>query len=454
VSALADRLQAATCQRLRIGDNDIDVSASVGLVVAHPGGQDDAEELLQAVDEAMHTAKAHGRGRVELYTDDLKDRAQARAQLYRELQAALQADEFVLHFQPIVAPDAGGIHAIEALIRWQHPTRGLLGPGEFLDLAESTGLIVAMGAWVLEAACEQGQSLHEAGLPLAVTVNLSAKQLNDPRTVDVIAQVLTRTGFQPSSLIIELTETSMVDDTDLALASMRAIKALGVQLAVDDFGTGYSSMAYIRRYPIDGIKIDRSFVRDMLGNSDDRAIVSSLIKLARDLDLWVIAEGIETPEQLQVLREMGCELIQGFLYARPMPAHMLVESARQLSVRDAVCLPDQPSLPCQRQPADVPEGLRDRIVDLSAQGLSLQTLAAALNAEGSRTPQGLRWHPRSVARVLAAADGPDERRPQARPSPAPRPCTCGAARASVAGQDGTGGRGRSLTSVARPPARR
>ncbi len=402
VTATADRLQDAVRHRIQLGNDVVDVAASVGLVVSRPGAGDSADDLLQAVDDAMHEAKERGRGRVELYTDDLRSRSRSRAQLYRELTVAVEQDQFVLHFQPIVAPDVGGIHAVEALVRWQHPERGLLLPGDFIGVAESTDLIMPIGARVIEEACRQGRELHDAGLHLAVTVNLSAKQLNDPRTEDVIAGALAMSGFPAASLIVEVTETTMIDDTDMALASMRAVKALGVQLAVDDFGTGYSSMTYIRRYPVDGLKIDRSFVQDMLTNSDDLAIVASLIRLARDLDLWVIAEGVETRDQLRALRDMGCELVQGFLYARPMPAAELADAARRLAERAPVAVPEAPLDRTRRAPAEDEPAMRTRIAELTARGMSLHTVAAALNAEGLRTSAGLRWHPRSVARALAA----------------------------------------------------
>ena len=203
-------------------------------------------------------------------------------------------------------------------------------------MAESTGLIVPLGAWVIRQACEEGQRLHDAGLHLSMSVNLSAKQLNDRQTAVAVEEALTATGFLAGSLILEVTETTMIDDTDSALHALRAIKALGVQIAVDDFGTGYSSLAYLKRYPVDGIKIDRSFVQDMVANPDDRAIVASLIKLARDLDLWVIAEGVETLDELDQLRAMDCELVQGYLFARPVQAGEVVALTHRLATHPAV----------------------------------------------------------------------------------------------------------------------
>ena len=335
-AALAQRVQAATCRPVAVDGHQLTASTSSGVIVSHAGSGDSADDILMAVDAAMHEAKAGGRGRFAVYGDDLRGRAKARAGLYGELATALEQGQFELLYQPMVVPDVGGVHAVEALVRWNHPERGTLPPAEFLDVAESTGLIVPLGAWVLEAACREGRRLHDAGLHLSMSVNLSAKQLNDRSTAAALEQALEATGFPAGSLILEVTETTMLDDTDSALHALRAVKELGVQLAVDDFGTGYSSLAYLKRYPVDGIKIDRSFVHDMVVNSDDRAIVASLIALARELDLWVVAEGVETVEELDVLRAMDCELVQGYLFAEPVPAAEVAWMARRLATHEAV----------------------------------------------------------------------------------------------------------------------
>jgi EAL domain-containing protein (putative c-di-GMP-specific phosphodiesterase class I) len=285
-----------------------------------------------------------------------------RAALYRDLQLALDRDEFELHYQPIVVPDVGGVHALEALVRWNHPDRGQLQPADFLDVAESTGLIVPLGAKVLMAACRDGQRLHDSGLQLSMSVNLSAKQLSDPQTVEAVRTALLLSRFTPGSLILEVTETTMIEDTDRALRSLQAIKALGVQIAVDDFGTGYASLSYLKRYPVDGIKIDRSFVHDMVGNREDSAIVASLIALARDLDLWVIAEGVESTDELDHLRALDCELVQGFVFAHPVPAVQIPALVHRLASHKAVRLPEQrhsdECCGCGRRSSD-------RVVDLT-----------------------------------------------------------------------------------------
>jgi diguanylate cyclase (GGDEF)-like protein len=340
-AALARRVQAATCRPVTLDDHAVTISVSTGVIVSQPGSCDTADDILMAVDAAMHSAKERGRGRFEMYGDTLRSQAKVRAALYRDLRDALDRDEFELHYQPIVVPDVGGVHALEALVRWNHPTRGQLPPADFLDVAESTGLIVPLGAKVLTAACVDGQRLHDSGLQLSMSVNLSAKQLSDPETVQAVRSALLVSGFTAGSLILEVTETTMIEDTDRALRSLQAIKALGVQVAVDDFGTGYSSLAYLKRYPVDGIKIDRSFVHDMVGNREDSAIVASLIALARDLDLWVVAEGVESTEELDHLRAMDCELVQGFVFAHAVPAGQVEALVHRLASHKAVRLPDQ-----------------------------------------------------------------------------------------------------------------
>jgi diguanylate cyclase (GGDEF)-like protein len=403
--ALADRLQGALCQTVHIDDHELSLSASQGLVVSRPGAHDSAEVILAAADAAMHEAKERGRGRVEVYSDELKSRALARVQLQRELQAALELDEFELYYQPIVEARTGAVHAVEALVRWNHPQQGLLTPAAFLDVAESSGLIVPLGERLLHRACEQGKRWHDAGHTLSISVNLSAKQLNDKRTASVVRRALEGSGLDPAALIVEVTETSMIDDTDSALASLTSLKALGVRVAVDDFGTGYSSLSYLKRYPVDIIKVDRSFVSDMLASADDHAIVASLVALASQLQLAVVAEGVETVEQQRMLEDMGCHLLQGYLFARPEAAATV---QARLECGGFVPLPELPSQRARtrRDPVGVVDDrVLTRMREIAQGGASLHTIAAALNAEHLPHPRGLRWHARSVARYLAEFSG-------------------------------------------------
>jgi diguanylate cyclase (GGDEF)-like protein len=402
---LADRVQAATSRTVLLEDHQLDVSTSLGLVVSRASSPETADDILAAVDAAVHRAKERGRGRVEVYSEELHERARSRGRLYRELVAAVEREEFRLHYQPIVLPRAGGLQGVEALLRWQHPQRGLLEPEDFLDIAEATGLILPIGDWVMREACRQGRALHDAGLQVGMSLNLSAKQLDDPRVLDHLGVALSGSGFPGTSLTIEVTETSVIDDIGHAPAVLQGIKDLGVRLVIDDFGTGYSSLAYLRRYPVDGIKVDRSFVRHVVDSNDDRAIVASTIRLARDLDLGLVAEGVETQEQVAVLLRMGCEAMQGYLFSRAVPAGELPGVAAGLAQ------PTSPALlaPAEHLPVEVVDevapDLRSRIVGLASDGCSLHTVAAILNSEGLRTPRGLRWHSRSVARCLAAPTG-------------------------------------------------
>jgi EAL domain-containing protein (putative c-di-GMP-specific phosphodiesterase class I) len=240
------------------------------------------------------------------------------------LLVALEQQQLVLHYQPAVDPATGEVLRVEALVRWDHPERGLLAPADFIALAEETGLIIPIGAWVLEEALRQGQRWRSARpeLPLQISVNLSARQHEDPKLVTSVEEVLSETHTTPSDLCLEITETVVMDDVDSTLATFKALKALGTRLSIDDFGTGYSSLSSLKRFPVDSLKVDRSFVAG-LGNgngAEDVAIVTAVISLAHTLGLTAIAEGIETPEQLEELRGMDCDMAQGFYFARPRPA--------------------------------------------------------------------------------------------------------------------------------------
>jgi EAL domain-containing protein (putative c-di-GMP-specific phosphodiesterase class I) len=237
------------------------------------------------------------------------------------LRNALERDEFVLHYQPQVDLKSGRIVGMEALIRWQHPDMGMVAPSRFIGVAEETGLIVPIGAWVLRAACLQNKAWQDAGLGrLRVAVNLSARQFGAPKLLAEMRAALTDSGLAPECLEIELTESLFMSDVDQAVDLMHAMKALGVNLSIDDFGTGYSSLSYLSRFPIDVLKIDRSFVADITRDANDAAIVDSIIALAHNLKLAVIAEGVETAEQLDYLRRHGCDEMQGYYFSRPLAA--------------------------------------------------------------------------------------------------------------------------------------
>jgi diguanylate cyclase (GGDEF)-like protein len=301
------------------------VTASVGVAV----GTDaivNPQVLLRSADLAMYEAKSRGKGRFVRFDVAMSDALTLRTRTESELRQAIEHDELVLHYQPIMDLSSGEMAGVEALVRWQHPVRGLLGPNEFVPLAERTGAIVALGAWVLGSACRQAAAWHEARLdqnPLVVSVNVSARQLDEPTFVVTVAQILADTGLDPACLCLEVTETAVMSNPAGVQQAGQALRDLGVQLSIDDFGTGYASLTYLRRLHASDLKIDRSFVDGLGHELDDTTIVTAVIGLAHAMGLSVTAEGVETTEQLKILRDMGCQKAQGFLMCRPAPADQL-----------------------------------------------------------------------------------------------------------------------------------
>jgi EAL domain-containing protein (putative c-di-GMP-specific phosphodiesterase class I) len=252
----------------------------------------------------------------------MHDTALKRLELKADLQRAVDNGEFIVHYQPVIELETGDIDGLEALVRWQHPARGLVGPLDFIPLAEETGLIVQIGKWVLQEACEQGRALQDRypkEPPLYMSVNLSARQLQRPEIVDDVAVSLMESGLDPGSLVLEITESVMMQDMDLSIQRLAELKQLGVRLAVDDFGTGYSSLNYIRRFPVDILKVDKSFVDGVNEGGEESALTAAIIELAGILKLRPVAEGIERADQLEKLRALNCDLGQGFYFAKPLP---------------------------------------------------------------------------------------------------------------------------------------
>ena len=298
---------------------EIWVSASVGITL-FPTQGDQADKLLQQADAALYVAKAAGGNTHHFYDVEMTEAASRRLELEVGLRRALDADEFELHHQPLVSIDDGRVRGVEALVRWRHPTRGLTAPDVFLPLAEETGLIVRLGDWVMENACRQMKTWIEDGVPLeTIAVNLTPREFQRADLPARIAATLMRTGLAAHHLEIEITEGALMEQGPVVDANLAALKALGVKLAVDDFGTGYSSLSYLRQMPIDKLKIDRSFVRDLETDQASGSITSAIVTLARTLELEVLAEGVETQGQFEVLRAMGCDTVQGYLFARPAP---------------------------------------------------------------------------------------------------------------------------------------
>jgi Amt family ammonium transporter len=317
---IADRAIDAIREPASIDGTEVSCAASVGIVLGNH--THDVDELLRNADLAMYAAKSQGKSQHLVFAREMHEAALHRLALDASLQRAVRDHELVVHYQPVWTLPDRHIEAVEALVRWQHPERGLLGPGEFIDHAERTGAIDQIGEYVLAAACRhltEWQAALGAERTPRVSVNLSTRQLLDRRLAERVATVLERHRTPPSSIILEVTESALMRDPELAARSLNALHALGVDLAVDDFGTGYSSLAYLQRFPIDFLKIDKSFVDDLRAG-DERSLPAAIVQLARTLGVTPVAEGVETPEQLAALCELGCDLAQGYFLARPMPA--------------------------------------------------------------------------------------------------------------------------------------
>ncbi|MFL6675730.1 MAG: EAL domain-containing protein [Massilia sp.] len=317
---IVQRVMDSVAQPVMLGTKEFFVTASIGVAV-YPSEGTSPDSLIEHADIAMYRAKKLGRNNFQFYTPAMNEESLERVRIESALRNALERDEFVLHYQPQVDLESGHIVGMEALIRWRHPELGMVPPARFVGVAEETGLIVQIGAWVMRAACAQNKAWQDAGLGrLRVAVNLSARQFGDPGLVEGIEQVLADTGLDPACLEIELTESLFMSEVTPAVEQLHRMKALGVNLSIDDFGTGYSSLSYLSRFPIDVLKIDRSFVADITHDANDAAIVTSIIALAHNLKLSVIAEGVETGEQLDYLRRHGCDEMQGYYFSPPLAA--------------------------------------------------------------------------------------------------------------------------------------
>ena len=382
---------------------ELEVSLQVGCAMSPA---EDAGALLVAAERALPVAGAPARGVAVAQAVDHPGRRH-REQV-AALRRAISGGELRLHYQPVMQLPAVQVAGVEALVRWQHPERGLLAPAEFIPLAESSGLVRPLGEWVLRHACAQAATWHGAGAPFGVGINLSPLQMVDADVVELVRTVLAETGARPEGLVFEVTESALMDDPH-APATLRALQALGVRIALDDFGTGYSSLTYLKRFAVDAIKIDRSFVAGLGRDADDEAIVSSVVSLSRAIGKLVIAEGVETVGQLNALHALGVDQAQGFLWSPALPAD---ELERWIAARRAagteVRAAARSLAPVPGQVAvSVDDADRLRIVELHGKGASLHTIAAALNAEGRRTPTGPRWTTTTVARVVASlAAGP------------------------------------------------
>ncbi len=333
-AVVARRVNDALAKPICLGSNEVYVTTSIGISIFPQDGRD-AETLLKHADAAMYHAKARGRNRYKFFATSMNADVLKRLSLEANLRNSLENGDFLLHYQPKISIQSGQIIGMEALIRWVHPERGLVPPGEFIPIAEETGLIVHLGKWVLSTACSQAKAWQDAGLPaMRVSVNLSAVQFNQRDLHPMIMQTLNESGLAPHYLELELTESLIMENLDNSIKQLSELSDIGVHLSIDDFGTGYSSLSYLKRFPINSLKIDQCFVRDISENSDDAAIVKATIALGHILRLTVIAEGVEHESQLELLRVQGCDEIQGNLLSKPLTCEDFEAFIRERMYRD------------------------------------------------------------------------------------------------------------------------
>jgi len=325
---VAARIIEAMRPPVRIADVEIHTSASVGIAF-YPNDGADIETLLARADAAMYSAKERGRNAVQCFMPGMDTATQEKMRLENDMRIALEQNQFELHYQPKVNTATGVMHGAEALLRWHHPVRGAIPPAEFIPIAEESGLIESLGGWVVREACLQARAWQDQGLPpIRVAVNLSPSQFRQGNIVAIIREALQDARLEPQFLEVELTESTVMSDPEESIVILEELSGMGVLVSVDDFGTGYSSMSYLRRLPIDKLKIDRSFISEVASRSEDALIVRAIVSLAHSLRLKVVAEGVESPEQLEFLKTLGCDQYQGYYYSAALSASQFEELAR------------------------------------------------------------------------------------------------------------------------------
>jgi diguanylate cyclase (GGDEF)-like protein len=322
---VAENIQNSLRKVFRLGSYEIFVTASIGIAV-FPGVGKEPEDLTKAADIAMYHAKEHGRNNFQFFAPEMQEKAMERMRLENDLREAINAEQLLLHYQPQIDAKSSRIIGLEALVRWEHPELGMIGPNRFIPIAEESGLIGEMGEWIMKTACQYNakwQRKLKSPLTMTVAVNVSVRQLKRENFWKVIEAIISETNLKPENLDVELTESTVMDDPEEAIAVLDKIHGLGVKIAIDDFGTGYSSLSYLRRLPIDILKIDLSFVRNIGKNVHDETIIKTIIALAHSLDLKVVAEGVETQEHVEFLKKHECDVMQGYFFSRPLEPNMV-----------------------------------------------------------------------------------------------------------------------------------
>ncbi|QMS88540.1 bifunctional diguanylate cyclase/phosphodiesterase [Nostoc edaphicum CCNP1411] len=332
VIKLSQLLLSTLSKPFSLEGNLIHITASIGITINGLNDRNSVDQLLQQAHMALYQAKQQGRSQYQFYSPEINAQLQERLSLENELYGALKRNEMLVYYQPLIDLHSRQITAMEALVRWQHPTLGLISPAKFIPIAEANGLIVQIDEWVLRTACAQNRAWQLAGFtPIRISVNLSARQFEQPHLVEIVSQVLEETELPASCLELEVTESFLMADMERSVKTLKELRELGIWLALDDFGTGYSSLNYLKRFPVNMLKIDQSFVQDVMSNPDSAAVTDAIIALAKSLRLKITAEGVETQEQLDYLQMQGCHEGQGFYFSCPVPADIIVQMLQKSS---------------------------------------------------------------------------------------------------------------------------
>ncbi len=332
VIKLSQVLLSTLSKPFSVEGNSIHITASIGITINGLNDRNSVDQLLQQAHIALYQAKQQGRNQYQFYSPEINAQLQERLTLENELHGALERSEMLVYYQPLIDLHSGEITAVEALIRWQHPTLGMISPAKFIPIAEANGAIVPIGEWILRTACAQNRDWQLAGLtPIRMSVNLSARQFEQPYLVEIVNQILEETGLKASDLELEVTESFLMGNIERSIKTLKQLAELGIWLALDDFGTGYSSLSYLKRFPVNILKIDQSFVQDVMSNPDSAAVTDAIIALAKSLRLSITAEGVETQEQLDYLKMQGCDEGQGYYFSRPVPADIITPMLQKIS---------------------------------------------------------------------------------------------------------------------------